>query len=77
MQSDFIFLTFLLIALSNPIDLASLSRLLKRLSIYKYRGGFLETEHGLHTQLTQLREHETNHVGAVEPTVLVVKRGKI
>lgn len=46
-QSDFIFLIFILIAQSNPIDLENLSGLLT----------FLK-QCGLH-----LVEHETNHLG--------------
>lgn len=66
-QSDFIFLIFVLIALSNPIDLE------KSLST----ANFLETECGLHTQLTQLVEQETNHLRAADPIIFVVNRGII
>lgn len=38
----------------------------------KYRGDILEIERGLHTQVAQLGEYETNHVRAAEPVILVV-----
>lgn len=65
-QSDFIFLIFVLISVSNPVDLENLSGLLT----------FLK-QCALHTQLIQLVERETNNLRTAGPVIFVVKRGKI
>lgn len=58
-------------ALSNVIGFKNLRS--ASLSGSKLRGGFLETECGLYTQLTLLAEHETNHLRALETLVFLVR----